>query len=195
MLSLLCYSTTLQSDSRVTFSCLHALQFIVSVQWWRHLFVCQLHWAWRHPGVCLPLILQHQRTTARSPVWESEPRTVTSAVATSAAVNPTPVFRRSQHFRSQTINWSVAKQKHAFLDSGRVMIECYAHCSSCCCQIFENFWRLWLGFFQDLPGPKWFFGTFQVMEFSIKIQDFAGGVGTLFIAFYLCEMEMKMQRR
>ena len=34
--------------------------------------------------------------------------------------------------------------------------------------------------FQDFPGPKWFSGTFQVLEFSRKkIQDFPGGVGTL----------------
>ena len=36
--------------------------------------------------------------------------------------------------------------------------------------------------FQDFPRPKWFSGTFQVLEFSRrKIRDFPGGVGTLLI--------------
>jgi len=40
--------------------------------------------------------------------------------------------------------------------------------------------------FQEFPGPNPLSGTFDVLEiWEIKIQDFAGGVGTLILAYYI----------
>ena len=55
-------------------------------------------------------------------------------------------------------------------------------CSDCrsSLEVFPGLSRTLSFNFQDFPGPKWFFRTFQVLEFSTtKIQDFPGGVGTL----------------